>query len=98
VNSPEHAFSLATLMQIQIARGARRSRENHGQRDWPKPRRGAPTSIRLDPNTLHFLHSQAEAMNTSLQAVIGIILDSVAQATETWARDALQDMPEGDAR
>lgn len=88
MNNSEHPFSLAALVQHQIARGARIAREIEPQHPWPKPCRGAPTSIRLEPGTLHFLQSQAVALNMSLQSVICVILDGVAQATEAWARQS----------
>lgn len=40
-----------------------------------------PTSIRLKPQTKHFIDHQAEALGTSTQAVINMILDGVAQAS-----------------
>ena len=40
-----------------------------------------PTSIRLKPATRRFVDCQAEALNTSQQAVINMILDGVAEAT-----------------
>lgn len=94
----EHTFSLAALLQHQIARGARLHRAGDRRRYRPKPQRAAPTSIRLDPNTLDFLHSQAAALNTSLQAVISMILDGVAQATDTWAHESTRESAEGGAR
>lgn len=41
----------------------------------------APTSIRLKPTTKHFLDCQAGALNTSVQSLISIILDGVAETT-----------------
>lgn len=95
---PEHTFSLAALLQHQIARGARLHRAGDRQRYRPKPQRAAPTSVRLDPNTLDFLHSQAAALNTSLQAVISMILDGVARATDTWAHKSSNASAQGGAR
>lgn len=98
MHSSKHAFSLAALLQQQIARGARLHRACDRQRYRPRPQRAAPTSIRLDPNTLDFLHSQAAALNTSLQAVISMILDGVAQATDSWAHASSNASARGGAR
>lgn len=40
-----------------------------------------PTTIRLKPRTKHFLEAQAEALNTSVQSMIDLILDGVVEAT-----------------
>lgn len=40
-----------------------------------------PTSLRLKPSTRHFLQCQSEALNTSIQSLIGLILDGVAETT-----------------
>jgi hypothetical protein len=40
-----------------------------------------PTSLRLKPETRHFLEAQARVLNTSLQGVIDTILDGVMEAT-----------------
>ena len=45
-----------------------------------------------------FLHSQAAALNTSLQAVISMILDGVAQATDSWAHTSSNASAQGGAR
>lgn len=40
-----------------------------------------PTSIRLKPETKHFLEAQAQVLNTSVQSLIDAILDGVVEAT-----------------
>jgi hypothetical protein len=57
----------------------------------PAPPEGRqPTSIRLDPRTRHFLEAQADALNISLQSMIGMILDEVAEPTRNDQRAKLR--------
>ena len=63
-------ISLETILQALVARGTRTARTTP-----PKSEERQPTSIRLNPKTRHFLEAQADALNTSLQSIIGMILD-----------------------
>ena len=69
-------ISLEALLQRLVARGNEIARQSPIKND-----ERTPTSIRLKPTTKHFLESQAVAMNTSVQALIGMILDGVAETT-----------------
>lgn len=69
-------ISLETLLQRLVGRGTEAARNTP-----PKSDERQPTSIRLEPKTRHFLEAQAAALNTSLQSIIGMILDGVAETT-----------------
>lgn len=69
-------INLEKLLQALILKG------KGIEKATPSPKGpSAPTSIRLKPETRHFLESQAEALNTSMQALISTILDGVAETT-----------------
>lgn len=53
-----------------------------------------PTSIRLKPLTKHFIDHQAEALGTSAQAVINMILDGVAESSLDNTAGALRTIRE----
>jgi hypothetical protein len=53
-----------------------------------------PTSIRLKPQTKHFIDHQAEALGTSAQAVINMILDGVAETSMDSTAGALRTIRE----
>jgi hypothetical protein len=69
-------ISLETLLQRLVSRGTDVARQTP-----LKTEERLPTSIRLNPKTRHFLDTQADALNTSVQSVIGMILDGVAETT-----------------
>ena len=54
----------------------------------------SPTSIRFKPSTKHFLQCQAEAMNTSVQSIISMILDGVAQTNNNPITSIIQKIEE----
>jgi hypothetical protein len=68
-------ITLESLLQHLVNKGTAQSRidvvDNERQ----------PTSIRLKPETRHFLECQASALNTSIQGLINTILDGVAEAS-----------------
>jgi hypothetical protein len=53
-----------------------------------------PTSIRLKPETRHFLECQASALNTSVQGLINTILDGVVEASLDKTSATLRTMRE----
>ena len=82
-------LSLDTLLHHLVGRGsdlARKTTLSEGD--------NTPTSIRLKPATKHFIVAQAEALNTSTQSVINLILDGVAQATTDGPTSQLRTMCE----
>lgn len=68
--------SLEALLQQLVGRGTEIARQTPLRTD-----ERSPTSIRLKPATKHFIESQAQALNTSSQALISMILDGVAETT-----------------
>jgi hypothetical protein len=54
----------------------------------------AATSIRLKPRTKHFIEHQANALGTSTQSVINMILDGVAESTMDATSGVLKTMRE----
>lgn len=53
-----------------------------------------PTSIRLKPETRHFLEMQAQVLNTSVQSLIDVILDGVVEATTDTSSARLRSIRE----
>lgn len=82
-------ISLETILQALVARGTRTARTTP-----PKSEERQPTSIRLNPKTRHFLEAQADALNTSLQSIIGMILDGVAEVTVSETAGQLRSIRE----
>ena len=70
-------ISLESLLQGLVNKGSAAVRSSTPKLNEPS----APTSIRLKPATKHFLDCQANALNTSVQSLISIILDGVAEMT-----------------
>ena len=68
-------FSLESLVQKLIAKGAAKACST------PAPPDKTPTSIRLKPQTRHFVECVAESLGASFQTVVSMILDGVAEAT-----------------
>lgn len=68
-------LSLEKLLQRLVGRGTQLAAST------PVRDGRTPTSIRLKPETKHFLEAQAQVLNTSVQSLIDAILDGVAQAT-----------------
>jgi hypothetical protein len=64
-----------TLVERLISHG------NNLARRLPVQDRVQPTSVRLKSSTLHWLDCQANALGTSRQNVICMILDGVAEMT-----------------
>lgn len=69
-------LSLETLLRGLVNQGVMAARNNPNSVAV-----SGPTSIRLKPGTKAFLDHQAEALNTSVQSLIAMILDGVAVAT-----------------
>ena len=82
-------LSLYSLVQSLISKGAKVAQEAPMDASAPNP-----TSIRLKPATKHFLDCQAEALNTSTQSLIAMILDGVAEASTNKTASALRSMRE----
>ncbi|MGA8597281.1 MAG: hypothetical protein WB676_21415 [Bryobacteraceae bacterium] len=69
-------LNFEALIQKLVIRGTETARST-----LPPPEPRPPTSIRLKPSTRHFIDCQAESLGASAQAVIGMILDGVAEST-----------------
>lgn len=69
-------LSLEILLRGLVNQGVMAARNNPNS-----TAASGPTSIRLKPATKAFLDHQAEALNTSVQSLIAMILDGVAVAT-----------------
>lgn len=70
-------ITLESLLKHLVNGGTRAARASMPESSAPS----APTSIRLKPVTKHFLDCQATALNTSVQSLISMILDGVAEMT-----------------
>ena len=68
-------LSLEKLLQRLVGRGTQLAAST------PVRDARTPTSIRLKPETKHFLEAQAQVLNTSVQGLIDAILDGVVAAT-----------------
>nr|WP_315239977.1 hypothetical protein [uncultured Albidiferax sp.] len=68
-------LSLEKLLQQLVGRGTQLAAST------PVRDGRMPTSIRLKPETRHFLEAQAQVLNTSVQSLIDVILDGVVEAT-----------------
>ncbi|MGK5065182.1 hypothetical protein [Janthinobacterium sp. LB3P112] len=82
-------ISLESLLQRLVLKGSEAARSTS-----PDPGTSAPTSIRLKPATRHFLDCQSLALNTSVQSVISMILDGVAEMTVDNTSGALRTIRE----
>ncbi len=70
------ALSLEAILQRLVGQGVQTAAETEARSD-----RITPTSLRLKPETRHFLEAQARVLNTSVQGLIDTILDGVMAAT-----------------
>ncbi len=68
-------LSLESILQRLVRHGNQIARNTAINTD----NKNTPTSIRLKPETKHFLDIQAEALNTSTHSLISMILDGVAE-------------------
>lgn len=83
-------ISLEFLLQGLVAKGNEIARASTATESDSR----TPTSIRLKPATKHFLECQAEALNTSVQSLISMILDGVAEVTENRTAGTLRTIRE----
>lgn len=79
-------ISLESLLQHLVNGGTKAARNSMPTIAAP----AAPTSIRLKPTTKHFLDCQANALNTSTQSLISMILDGVAEDTLNSTSETLR--------
>jgi len=82
-------ISLESLLQLLVLKGSDVARTTSPDGNTPPP-----TSIRLKPATKHFLDCQALALNTSVQSLISMILDGVAEMTVDNTSGALRTIRE----
>lgn len=68
------SFSFQALLSRLVSLGIEKAQVNGNEDADTKP-----TSIRLDPEVRRFIRAQAEALNTSEQSVIGMILRGVVE-------------------
>lgn len=85
-----------TTFEALLSQLVARGREAAAAEGIPTDSSGtsAPTSIRLKPSTRLFIEKQAEALSTSQQSVITMILDGVAEATSDPVAGTLRTMRE----
>lgn len=78
--------TLESLLNRLIAKGTETTRKSSVNENSA----ASPTSIRLKPATKHFLECQAAVLNSSVQSLIGMILDGVAEMTTDNTAGALR--------